>query len=61
MGGVTSPKYTIDEAAAELDEDDLEVLAAHLEGIRKLGGWEDNDFGRERHEDCMRLFDEDLE
>jgi hypothetical protein len=58
MAGVTNPKYTVDEAAAEIDEDDPEMLAAHLEGMRRLGGWEGDDFGRERH---VRLFDEDLE
>jgi hypothetical protein len=43
------------EEAAELG-DDPEVLAAHLEGIRKLSGWEADERGRERREAAMGLF-----
>jgi hypothetical protein len=56
MEGVTN---TIDELAAEIDTDDPEVLAAHLEGMRALCGWESDGFGRERHEILTRLFDDD--
>jgi hypothetical protein len=40
---------------------DFDVIEAHLEGVRKLREWEDNDFDLARYESHMRLFDDEME